>query len=175
MNFTKEQLTRIPLLIACLIILSWLVIPLGPIPFTMQVFGVFLIALWRPVKEVFWTFTLYTLLGLIGLPIFAGGSGGIQSLLSPSFGFVIGFIISGTLIAILKQKGFHLLVAGSIGLIVLYIIGLIYMLCILQWVLHAPMSVIQGLKVAVLPFILPDAVKLLLAYVIVKRLNQLEL
>lgn len=173
--FTKEELTRIPLLIACLIILSWLVIPLGPIPFTMQVFGVFLIALWRPVKEVFWTFTLYTLLGLIGLPIFAGGSGGIQSLFSPSFGFVIGFIISGTLIAFLKQRGVRLLVAGNVGLLVLYAIGLIYMLGILQWVLHAPMSVVPGLKVAVLPFILPDVIKLLLAYVIVKRLNKLNL
>ena len=175
MYFTRNELTRIPLLIACLIILSWIVIPLGPVPFTLQVFGMFLIALWRPIKEIFWTFILYTLLGLAGLPIFAGGTGGIHSVLSPSFGFILGFTVAGILISYGCQKGLHPLLAASLGLIVLYMIGLIYMLNILAFVLHTPLSVVQGLKISILPFILPDILKLLLAFFIVKHFKKLNL
>ncbi|CAM4170407.1 biotin transporter BioY [Erysipelothrix inopinata] len=80
-------------LFACFIAISaFIKIPLPVIPFTLQVFAICLTALTLTFQQTFFAILIYILLGLIGLPVFAGGMSGIQVFMSPTFGFILGFI-----------------------------------------------------------------------------------
>ena len=70
--------------------------------------------------------TIYLLIGLAGIPVFARFSGGISSILSPTFGFLLAFIFVAWVAGVVteKSKSFRmLLVASLIGTVIVYIIG----------------------------------------------------
>ncbi|MDY5635749.1 MAG: biotin transporter BioY, partial [Streptococcus orisratti] len=78
---------------ALIVVLSQIVIPVGTVPFTLQTLAIGLIAtLFRP-REAVLSVLLYLLLGGIGLPVFAGGSGGFSALMGPTAGFLWGFVV----------------------------------------------------------------------------------
>lgn len=70
-------------------------IPLGPIPFTLQNFAISFIVLTLKPKEAVAAIAGYLLLGAIGLPVFAGFSGGIAKLAGPTGGFLWGYLVGG--------------------------------------------------------------------------------
>lgn len=114
---------------ALIIVGTYIRLQIGPVAFTLQAlfvtFAALLIGPYRAAISV----GVYILLGLVGLPVFTNG-GGIASFLSPSFGFVIGFIpmvfVIGFVVKKLGEKFTSLLIASIAGYIVLYIFGLIY-------------------------------------------------
>lgn len=152
---------------AALIALGALItIPLGPVPISLQNFFVFMAGLVLRPKQALVSTILYALLGLVGLPIFAGFSGGPQSILSPSFGFILGFIPMAYLIS--KYSGgeknpWKIFLSLILADILLYAIGLPYLYLILTRVHGTPMTLASSLKVGMVPFIIPDLVKALLA------------
>ena len=84
-----ESMTLIALGAALIAALSPFTIPLGPIPITLQTLAIGLIAsIYRP-KEATLSVVIYLLLGAIGLPVFAGGHGGIASFYGPTAGFLL--------------------------------------------------------------------------------------
>ena len=86
-----ESMTLIALGAALIAALSPFTIPLGPIPITLQTLAIGLIAsIYRP-KEATLSVLIYLLLGAIGLPVFAGGHGGISSFYGPTAGFLFFF------------------------------------------------------------------------------------
>ena len=86
-----ESMTLIALGAALIAALSPFTIPLGPIPITLQTLAIGLIAsIYRP-KEATLSVVIYLLLGAIGLPVFAGGHGGIASFYGPTAGFLLFF------------------------------------------------------------------------------------
>lgn len=105
-----------------------------PVPgmdyFTLQFFFVLMAGILLGSKLGALSVAVYVLLGLAGLPIFAAG-GGFGYIFRPSFGYLIGFIVTafvtGLLCEKLKGKGFvKYLIASFGGLMVCYIIGLTY-------------------------------------------------
>lgn len=111
-------------------------VPLWPVPVTGQTLAVLLVGAslgaWRGIVST----TLYMLLGLAGLPIFADFTGGPASVLTPSFGFVIGFIFSAALIGWLSERAWdrHPLLASAGFLaasIVPFLFGLPYLAIVL--------------------------------------------
>ncbi len=116
-----KDLTLAALFAGFISISSYIVIPLPVVPFSLQVFAVSLTAICLTRKQALFAILTYTLVGLIGLPVFAGGRGGFQVILSPSFGFILGFIpmvfIINTLFHKLpKGKRWLAFIAGSLSL-----------------------------------------------------------
>ena len=80
------------LAVAIMAVSAWVTVPLGPVPFTLQMFAItFAIVMLSP-KECMAAIVLYLALGAIGLPVFSGMSGGIAKLMGPTGGFLWGYI-----------------------------------------------------------------------------------
>lgn len=88
---------------ALITILSQIVILIGTVPFTLQTLAVGLIASIFRSREATFSVALYLILGAIGLPVFAGGSGGIAALSDPTSGFLWGFLFYAALTSYLTN------------------------------------------------------------------------
>lgn len=166
----KENTTRnyieSALMVALIAIGALISIPIGPVPITLQNFFIFMAALILKPKYATLSALVYALLGLLGLPIFAGFSGGPQSVLSPAFGFIIGFIPIAYLISKSAQgqkNPLVLLLILILADILLYIIGLPYMYLIMNKVNGTAMTFKTCFELGMVPFIIPDLVKAALA------------
>ena len=89
---TKE-ITTISLMTAVLVICSWISIPTS-VPFTMQIFAVYLAIYLLGGKLATFSILVYILLGAIGVPVFAGFTGGIGILFGNTGGYIIGFLLT---------------------------------------------------------------------------------
>ncbi|MFA7744266.1 biotin transporter BioY [Salinicoccus roseus] len=133
-------------------------LPIGPVPVTMQVPMVLLAGLMLGPKLGALSALVYMLMGLVGLPVFAGG-GGIGSLVSPSFGFIVGYIPAAWLAgfgAAYKSSSARAISFALAATAVIFLFGFLYFIFIMNVVLDTPMSAVAAFKVAVLPFILKD-------------------
>ncbi len=171
-----RDITLTALMIALLVICSQLSIPIQPVPITLQTLAALLTGyLLRP-KNAFFTGFCYLLMGVIGLPVFAGFSGGYQSFLSPAFGFVISFMFAAATGAIylskVKHRTFkHLFLAGMLMSLVIYGIGLPYMWLVLAQVNGVTLNLTELLIAGLIPFIPGDMVKILFATLLAKQLS----
>jgi biotin transport system substrate-specific component len=146
-------------------------IPMPPIPFTLQVFFVLMSGLllgpkYGPLSQI-----LYIAMGLIGLPVFAGGRGGLQHVLSPSFGFLIGFVAASWLAGFLVfGKGtkrdakpgsrllFYVLVCVAASAF-MYVVALPCFYFNMKYVMNTPIGFVRMFEVAMIPFLIPDLIK----------------
>ncbi|MBG9979892.1 biotin transporter BioY [Facklamia sp. DSM 111018] len=167
-----QEITRIAIAIALLTVASQLTIPIGPVPITLQTLVVLIIGLTLNKREAFVSLVLYLVLGLVGLPVFAGFSGGFSSVLSPSFGFLLSFPISGYLLARLRELTIPLVINVGLASCLIYIIGLIYMAVILNIYLDKNLGMMQILSLAMFPFIPGDIGKAIIAVIVSRRLNK---
>jgi biotin transport system substrate-specific component len=107
---------------------------------------------------------LYILIGLVGLPVFSGFEGGAQKLVGPTGGFLIGYIpcalIIGLLVDKLEKKIWIYPVVMVLGTAVLYAFGTAWFMISLKYTLAA------ALMACVVPFLIFDAVKIVLASVV---------
>ena len=155
---------------------GFLTVPAGPISFTMQVFftcmaGLLLGPYWGSLSQL-----IYVLLGLVGLPIFTQG-GGLMYVVKPSFGFLIGLIPMAFIVGLLtrrvsmqlsRPKQFlRLLLAQTVGLVVLYVIGLPYMYIFLKGAWTIQKTIVSGCLIF-LPF---DLLKMVLASLLAVRIR----
>lgn len=127
-----QSMAQIAVCSALLCASSYIIIPLPiiPIPFTLQFLAVVLVALLLKPTHALIAQTLYTLLGIVGLPVFSGGKGGLGIIFSPTGGFIIGFIATSFLISLLKGKKVSIFryvsVSVFVGIPVTYIFGIIF-------------------------------------------------
>lgn len=157
---------------------AFISIPIGPVPITLQNFvsvlsGVLLGPYLGALSQI-----IYVILGLFGIPIFAGGTGGIASILHPPFGFLIGFIlcpfITGHIIGKkLKPSFMRILIASAVGMLSVYIFGIPYMYLVIRYVSHIKMSMLTTLKTGFIIFIPGDTIKCIIASVLGYRLINL--
>lgn len=173
---SAHDLTQIALSAALLAVSSIVVLPIGVIPITLQVFFfLFIPALLGPVKGLM-TIILYIVMGLIGMPVFAGGSGGMGSILSPSFGYIVGALAVAWIVgAGLKKQRNKWEMTGimSLGLGVLYITGMSYQYILMNTVLDSPISLVSIVSMNLTVFLPIDALKMLLAIALYDRLSSL--
>ncbi len=159
--FSVSDMIKCGLFAALIIVGAQIKFQIGTIPFTMQFAFANLAGLLLGRKLGATSVIVYVLLGLIGLPVFAGG-GGIAYLFKPSFGYLIGFIIgafvAGDLSERLKFKAFaNNLIASLANLVIVYTIGVVYLYFSMKMI--APdkaMSFATALQVGVIIFIPSD-------------------
>lgn len=158
---------------ALIAICSWISIPTA-VPFTLQTFAVFFVLLLLGGERGTIATLVYVLLGAVGVPVFAGFSGGIGILLGSTGGYIIGFLFVG-LIYILFEKFFKKnivmkIVALVLGLAVCYAFGT-------AWFMHVyiknsgEVGLLTVLGWCVFPFIIPDLIKMALAVIVAKRIE----
>ncbi|WP_251213227.1 biotin transporter BioY [Adlercreutzia murintestinalis] len=91
---------------ALIAVCSWFTIPIGPVPFTLQMFAIpFIICVLRP-GEAIAAVAAYLALGAVGVPVFSGMRGGIGVLMGPTGGFLIGYLL-GVILAVLVLHVLH--------------------------------------------------------------------
>ena len=148
---------------ALMIICSWISVP-AAVPFTLQTFAVFLIADLFTLKISMWSMMVYLLLGLMGFPAFSGMKGGISVLMGPTGGYIIGFVFSVLFVEKLKKPDslMGLFIPDLIGLFICYLFGSLWFFLALNGSDNG-VSVVRVLELCILPFIIPDMLKLLLA------------
>lgn len=154
-------------------ICSWISIPMT-IPFTLQTFGVFLAVGVLGGKRGSLSILIFILLGAIGLPVFAGFSGGVGVLLGSTGGYIIGFIFSALLMWLIEflfgRKLLALGISMVLGLIVCYAFGTAWFMVVYSRASGA-IGLVTALGWCVFPYIIPDIVKIALALVLTKRLR----
>lgn len=175
-DFTSKDLVKGALFASLIAVGAFISIPLGPVPFTLQNFFVFLAGLLLKPTLAFISVALYVVIGLLGLPIFAGFNGGVSYIFSPSFGFLLGFIIGAFVISKLTygEKDFKkIIISLLIGEFCFYIVGLPYMYLILTRVNGSNLDLISVIRIGMLPFIVPDLIKLVIAGIICPRISKI--
>lgn len=145
-------------------LLAQLVIPLPftPVPITGQTFGVLLGGMALGTRRALAGMVLYVVAGLVFVPWFAGGAHGFAVLAAPTFGYLIGFVIAAAVLGRLAESGFDrkpqlTLLAMVIGTVIIYFFGVTWL-----WnSLHLTFG--TAVKFGMLPFLIGDAIKALLA------------
>ena len=124
MKSNTKYLTLSGLFVALITVGTFLRIPLPPVPFTLQVMFVNLAILMLGLKWGTLAICTYTLMGLIGIPVFTSG-GGFGAIVSPTFGYIIGFIVSA-IVAGLYLKKFGNKTIKSLSIATIITITIIY-------------------------------------------------
>jgi biotin transport system substrate-specific component len=137
-------------------------VPGSPVPVTAQTFGVLLVGGALGMRRGVASVSLYVLIGLVGLPFFAEGKGGIEVILGARGGYIIGFIVAGAVVGRLAELGWDRRLIGAfgamaIGDVVIYLVGVPWLMAVLG------LTLAEGIAKGVTPFIAGDIVKLLLA------------
>lgn len=153
-------------------ICSWISIP-AAVPFTLQTFGVFLAIGVLGGKRGVLAVLVYLLLGCIGLPVFAGFAGGIGVVLGSTGGYIVGFLVCALLMwameRLLGTKTWALAVSMVVGLAACYAFGTAWFMAVYARS-TGPIGLATALGWCVIPFIIPDLVKVGLALVLCRRL-----
>ena len=155
-------------------ICSWISIP-AAVPFTLQTFGVFIAVGVLGGKRGSLSILVFILLGAIGIPVFANFSGGIGVLAGPTGGYIIGFLFSALLMWAMEKlpgkKSVMQIVSMIAGLIVCYAFGTVWFV-IVYGRMNGPIGFTAALASCVVPFIIPDIIKIALAYVLSRKLRK---
>ncbi|MDA8210289.1 MAG: biotin transporter BioY [Clostridia bacterium] len=144
------------------------------VPFSLLPLVVFLAGSLLGARTGAMSMVVYILLGLTGLPVFAAAPfGGFTYVLKPTFGFLLGFAggayITGAMLRQNAQQSFlRIILAMLAGLVVIYLVGLPYLYAMVNFYLGKAMPPAQVIKVAFIPYIGFDLIKLGIAAVIAK-------
>lgn len=163
-------------------------LPFSPVPITLQVLFVLLAGLLLGSRWAVTSMMVYVLLGIIGLPVFSGGTAGIGVLLGPTGGYLVGFVVGAYVIGIIAEHGVcdendaanrnkssnnnhnHIgtirsIVASLSGLAVIFLFGVIWLS------IAADLSITKAMAVGLVPFIPGGIIKVAAAVVIADRLK----
>lgn len=144
-------------------------IPLSPVPITLQVFFVLLAGLVLGARWGGTSMIVYVMLGIIGLPVFSGGSSGLGVLLGPTGGYLIGFVagafVTGLIYTRVGQRVPETIGAMIGGLAAIYLPGVI------QLSFVANISLPQAVAVGMVPFLIGDAIKMVAALIVADRIR----
>ncbi|MDD3168716.1 MAG: biotin transporter BioY [Eubacteriales bacterium] len=154
-------------------ICSMIIIPLPftPVPIHLATLSVFLAGGLLGSKGGAVSQIVYVILGAIGLPVFAGFTGGFGIITGPTGGYLIGYVAAAWLTGLMIEKlghGYYQNIVSMIaGLAVCYALGTLWFMYITSAGLYA------ALMMCVVPFLLGDAVKIITGSILVKKLYRL--
>jgi len=163
-KINTRQLTLIGVMAAVTCILGPLSLPIGVVPISLTNLAIYFAIYALGGKRGTLSYIVYLFIGLVGLPVFSGFSGGVPKLFGPTGGYLIGFVfmafISGIFIDKFSNKIYMCFLGMVLGTIVTYIFGT-------AWLAYeAHMTFNKALAVGVLPFIPGDIVKITIASLI---------
>lgn len=162
MKISTKEMTLVAMFTGLTAIGAFISIPIGEVPISMQSLFVILSGLILGSKLGVLSQILYLILGLIGVPIFVGFTGGFQSIMKPSFGFIIGFIFAAYIVGWITDKNKqrkNIWIASFAGTIVIYLFGLPYMYYMLNIVMVKGLSFMNIIQIGCIIFLPGDIIK----------------
>lgn len=166
MNTKTKLMVQIALVTAVICVLSPFTIPLpfSPVPISLTIFAIYLGLYALNWKWGTVSILLYILIGLVGVPVFSGFSGGPGKLLGPTGGYIIGYIFVGIIAGwfIDKSDKIYMHAIGMvIGVAVCYAFGTAWFINVMDGY-----TVASALAACVIPFVPADIVKMILAVLV---------
>ena len=167
---TTKSLTLCAVFAALMAVCSQIQIPLAVIPINLGLFGVHLSAALQKKQYAALSMTVYLLMGLVGLPVFVGFQGGAGVLFGRTGGYIIGYVASAFLTALLLEKWgrawWKAALSMAAGVAACYLFGTVWYMALT----HSPLWL--SLTYCVFPFLPGDAVKIALAVALASRLEK---
>ena len=148
---------------------AFFAIPIGPVPIVLQNMFVFLAGLLLGSRWGVASVGVYLFAGALGLPVFAGGIGGIGRLVGPTGGYLVGFLPAVFVIGLIAERVqndvFWEVIAMVCGTVIIYLFGVAW----LKRLTHMTLS--KTLAIGMYPFLLGDIIKIAAAVPIVRALR----
>jgi biotin transport system substrate-specific component len=148
---------------------AFVAVPIGPVPIVLQNMFVFLAGLLLGSRWGLTSVGVYLLAGACGLPVFAGGLGGIGRIVGPTGGYLIGYLPTVFLIGKISNRvhprALFDVLAMICGSVALYTCGIVWLKIL------TGMTVAKTLAVGMVPFLIGDALKIAAAAAIAKALR----
>ena len=166
-SFDNRDFARIAVFAALIIVGGFVSIPVGAVPITLQTLAVMLagavLGPWKGALSVI----VVLVLGAAGLPVFAGGTGGLASFLEPAGGYLLGFVLGAALTGLVMRTGgvswWRTLLACLAGEVGIYLLGI-------PWTAIATGQTLAETLVSALVFVPGDALKIALVVAVVQFL-----
>jgi len=157
------------LFVAFIAIGAFIAIPIGPVPIVLQNMFVLLAAI---ILGPVWGLAcvgIYLLIGLAGLPVFAGGTSGIGKLFGPTGGYLLGYLpcifVTASISKKLGRKMYSDIIAMVIGSLIIYAAGVPWLKVVTS------MSYTKAFAIGMYPFLIGDTLKIIAAAYIAKSLR----
>ena len=176
-RFRTLDLAYIALFAVLMAVCAWITVPLPKplVQFTMQTFAMFMALATLGGRRGLYAMVVYLLLGAVGVPVFSGFRGGIGVLLDTTGGYIIGFVAAALVYWLLTVRLGDSLpvkaIACVLGLAVCYAFGTAWFL-VLYARTTGPIGVTTALGWCVIPYIIPDLLKLALALLLSGRVRK---
>ena len=173
-GFQAIDLAYVAVCAALMAVCSWISIP-ATVPFTLQTFAVFCSLGLLGGRRGTAAILVYLLLGALGVPVFAGFSGGIGILFGTTGGYLLGFILMGLVYWLGERLSMDSrnirIISMILGLLLCYAFGTAWFMFVYARQTGA-IALGTALAWCVVPFLLPDLVKLALALLLSGRLRR---
>ena len=172
--FSTRDIVYTGMFVVLIAICSWISIPTS-VPFTLQTFAVFMAVLVLGGKRGTLAVIVYLILGAAGVPVFAGFTGGFGILAGSTGGYLFGFILTAVIMWLMEPAGrsrpWIRILSMLIGLLACYTVGTIWFMAVYGRNTGS-ISLMTALGWCVFPFIIPDLIKIGLAYTISPMLRK---
>ena len=159
---------------ALMAVCSWISVPIPPVPFTLQTFAVEAALFCLGGRRGFLAVLVYLLLGLAGIPVFSGFNSGAGYLLGPTGGYILGFLVTALLWCVAEKRAegsrVRRMLWMAAALAGCYAVGTIWFYAFYGQA--RGMSIGAVLGACVVPFLVPDACKLVLAELVSERVRR---
>lgn len=172
MNTKTKELTLTALMAAIICVLGPLSVPLpfSPVPISLTMIGIYLAVYAVGMVRGTAAFLIYLLLGLVGLPVFSGFTGGPAKLAGPTGGYLVGFIFTGLISGFFVDRWWKNRLISGVGMILgiaaAYLFGTI-------WLAYgAGMTFEQALALGVIPYVGFDLVKIVVLVIVGPELKK---
>ncbi len=169
---SAKRIAFIGLFVSLLVVSAKISIPFVPVPMTLQSAVVLFFACYLGGVDSLIGVGLYIVLGLVGVPVFAGG-GGFGYVVAPSFGFTLGFAASAAVCGFLYKSGDKLLrkiTVVGLGTITVYVVGIVYFLLLKALYLGGDIDIWNILLTFWIMFIPSDIIKGAICVILLKRI-----
>lgn len=157
---------------ALIVVLGFIAVPLpfSPVPVTGQTLAIMLAGSILTVRQAAMSVGTFLLLGAVGIPVFAGGAGGLGVLAGPRGGYLVGFLIGAIVIALINNRSSNILKIGAAniigGIVVIYLIGVLWLNQV------TGMGLEKAVVAGMMPFIPGDLFKVAIATVVAVAVNK---
>lgn len=156
-----------------IVLCSWISLP-APVPFTLQTFGVFFVLGLLRERLGMYSVLVYILMGIIGIPVFSGFTGGAAAVLGPTGGYIVGFAIVALVYRLTAKlacnKTYARVILMLAGLLICYGIGTLWYAFVFSGGQKG--GFVSALTVCVVPFVIPDIIKVVAAAILSKTIEK---
>lgn len=169
------DIASVAMMTALIVVCSWIYIPVGNIPVTLQTFAVCTAVGVLGMKKGTLAVVVYLVLGVVGLPVFSFFKGGIGALFSATGGYALGFVFLAFIAGFITRKSgrkISVMIFGfSIGLVACYLFGSLWFMFVYMKN-TGNVGFLTVLTTCVLPYIIPDIIKVTIAAVVSKAVRK---